>query len=59
MLTISKVFIESVTTLLLLFMFWFFGQESCGILIPQPGIKPAPPELEGEMLTTVLPGKSR
>ena len=59
MLTISKVFIESVTTLLLLFMFWFFGQESCGILIHQPGIKPAPPALEGEMLTTVLPGKSR
>ena len=45
-------------------MFWFFGSEACGILAPQPGIKPAPPSLEGEVffledevLTTGLPGK--
>ena len=29
------------------FIFWFFGQEACGILAPQPGIKP--PALEGEI----------
>ena len=39
-------------------MCWLFGQEICGILAPQPGIEPAPPALEGEILTTVLPGKS-
>ena len=26
-------------------MFWFFSQEACEILAPQPGIKPAPPAL--------------
>ena len=40
------------------FMFWFFGREACGILAPQPGIKPAPPALEGPVLTTGPPGKS-
>ena len=54
--TIFKVFIEFVTTLLLLFM--FFGCEACGILASQPGIEPVPPALEGEVLTTGLPGKS-
>ena len=39
-------------------MFCFFGWEACGILAPQPGIEPAPPALEGEVLTTGLPGKS-
>ena len=39
-------------------MFWFFGQEACGILAPWPGFKPAPPALEGKVLTTGLPGKS-
>ena len=38
-------------------MFWFFGREACGILAPRPGIKPAPPALEGEVLTTGQPGK--
>ena len=40
------------------FMFWFFGHEACGILVPQPGVKPTPPALEGEVLTTGPPGKS-
>ena len=40
-------------------MFWFFGPEACGILAPQPRIEPAPPALEGEVLTTGPPGKSR
>ena len=40
------------------FMFWFFGREACGILAPRPGIKPTPPALEGEVLTTGPPGTS-
>ena len=39
------------------FIFRFFGPETCGILAPQPGIKPVPPSLEGKVLTTGLPGK--
>ena len=39
------------------FMFWFFGHKACGILAPQPGIKPTPPTLEGKVLTTGPPGK--
>ena len=56
--TIFKVFIEFITILLLLFMFWFFSQEACGILAPLPGIKPTPPALEGKVLTTRPPRKS-
>ena len=55
---IFNAFIECVTVLLLLFMFWLFGGGACGILGPQPGIKPAPPALEDEFLTTEPPGKS-
>ena len=40
------------------FMYWFFSQESCGTLASQPGIKPTPLVLEGEVLTTETPGKS-
>ena len=36
-----------------------FGQEACGILTSQAGIQPAPSALEGEGLTTGLPGKSQ
>ena len=32
--TILKVFIEFVTKLLLLFMFWVFGIRACGLLAP-------------------------
>ena len=39
-------------------MFWVFGCEACGILSPQTGIEPAPPALEGKILTTGLPLKS-
>ena len=39
-------------------MLWYFGLEACGILAPQPGIKPAPCTLEGRVLTTQQPGKS-
>ena len=31
---------------------------ACGILVPQPGIKLASPELEGIVLITGPPGKS-
>ena len=55
--TIFKVF--EFVTVLLLFLFWFFGHEACGILAPQPGTDPAPPALEGEVPTTGPPGKSR
>ena len=38
-------------------MFWFFGHEACGILAPGPEIEPAPPAVEGEVLTTGPPEK--
>ena len=41
------------------FMFWFFGLEACGILVPLPGMEPSRPALEGEVLTTGPPGKSQ
>ena len=56
--TIFKVFIEFVTILLLSYMFWFFGLKACGILAPWPGVEPASPALEDEVLTTGPPGKS-
>ena len=39
-------------------MFWLFGHEARGILIPWSGIEPATPKLEGEVLTAGPPGKS-
>ena len=33
--------------------------EACGILVPQPGIEPASPALEGQFLTYGPPGKSQ
>ena len=53
--TIFKVFIEFIT---ISFMLSFSGQEAYGILALQPRIKPVPPELEAEVLTTGPPGKS-
>ena len=40
-------------------MSWFFGERACGILAPQPGIKPAPCALEGQVSTAGPPGKSQ
>ena len=40
------------------FIFLFFGLDAHGILAPPPGIEPAPPALEGEVLATGPPGKS-
>ena len=39
------------------FNFWLHP-VACGTLVPQPGIKPASPALEGRVLTTGLLGKS-
>ena len=39
-------------------MFWVFGPQVCGVLVPQPVIEPAPLVLEGQALTPGLPGKS-
>lgn len=39
-------------------MFLFFGPRAGGMLAPQLGIEPPTPALEGEILTTGLPGKS-
>ena len=54
-----KVFIECVTRLPLFYVFWFSGQQACGILAPWPGIVLSPPALEGKILTTGPPGKSQ
>ena len=64
---ILTIFFKSLLNLLqyrFCFMFWFFsflffGHEACGILALPPGIKPTPPGLEGEVLTTGPPGKSQ
>ena len=40
------------------FMFWLFGHEECGILVPWPDVEPTSPTLEGEVLTTGSSGKS-
>ena len=61
------VFIEFVTILLLFYVFWFFwprGMWDLSFLASnqagpdRPGIEPAPPALEGEVLTTGPRGKS-
>ena len=57
----SRSFLKFLLNLLqycLCFMYWFFGQESCGTLASQPGIKPTPLVLEGKVLTTETSGKS-
>ena len=50
-LSLFIVSIEFVATLICL-IFCFFGSDTCGILVPQPGIKPASARLEGKVLTT-------
>ena len=54
---IFKALIEFVT-ISLLFYVLVFGLEACEILVPQPGIQPAPPALEGKVLATGSPGKA-
>ena len=52
-----RVFIEFFT-ISFLFYVLFFGHEACQFLAPWLGIEPAPPALEGEVLTTGPHGKS-
>ena len=40
-------------------MFWFFWLWGLGSYSPLPGTEPAPPALEGKVLTAVPLGKSR
>ena len=54
--TSFKGFIEFVTILLMFYVFGFFGHEACRILTPWPGLQPASPALEGEVLPTDLQG---
>ena len=35
------------------------GSVACGILVPQPGVKPVSPALQGRFLTTGPPEKSQ
>ena len=56
--TIFKVFVEFVT-ILLLFMFWFFGHEARVILVPPPEIEATPLALEGQVLIPEPPGSSQ
>ena len=54
---ILKVFIEYVTIFLsfYLFIYLFLAMRHVCFLAPQPGIKPSPLALEGEVLTTGPP----
>lgn len=36
----------------MLFMSWFLGHKTYGILAPDQGVEPTPSALEGEVLTT-------
>ena len=43
-----------------MFYFYFiFLPHACGTLVPEPGIEPSRPALEGGFLTTGPPGKSQ
>ena len=53
---LKEVFIEFVTVLLLFYVLIFRPQGMCNF--SSPGTEPTPPALEGEVLTTGLPGKS-
>ena len=55
--TVFQIFIELVTILLLFYVlvFWLRGMWD---LLPQPGIEPKPPTLDGRVLTTGPPEKS-
>ena len=54
---IFKAFIKFVTIWLLFYVLIFFGSGAGGMLSPQPGMEFAFSALEGEVLTTGLPGK--
>ena len=56
--TIFKVFIGIVIILLLFYVFGVLALRHVGSSVPQSEIKPIPPALEGEGLTTGPPKKS-
>ena len=56
--TIIKDFIDFFYSIASVLWFDCFDLEACGVLAPLPGIKPIPPALKGEVVTTGLPGKS-
>ena len=48
---LSKVFLQMAHLIFfLLLLFFFFGHAACGILVPQPGIKPTSPAMEPHRL---------
>ena len=53
-----KVCIDLVTILLLFYVLFCFGHESCGILTPRAGTELSSSALEGEVLATGPPGNS-
>ena len=55
--TIFKVFSEFVTILFLFYVLVFWAQGTCDPS-SRSGLEPTLPSLEGEVLTTGLPGKS-
>ena len=55
---IFKVYIEFVIILLLSYVLFFFGCKVCGMLASLSLIKPAPPAMEGKVLTSGLLGMS-
>ena len=48
---------KSVDFKCIFFFFWPY-RTACGILVPQPGIEPVSPALEGGVSTTGPPGRS-
>ena len=38
---------------------WLSCSTACGILVPQPGIKPVSPAMQGRLSTTGPPGRSQ
>ena len=56
---IRIIFLWSEFSHIYLVSFWLlFRYATCGILVPRPGIEPAPLQRKLEVLTTGLPGKS-
>ena len=59
---VCGLFLKSLLNLLwhcLCSLFWSLGPEACGILVPWPGIRPAPLALEGQVPTTGPPWMSK
>ena len=55
---IFKAFIELLTILFLFYALDFLAMWRVRILAPWPGVEPAPPALQDEVLTTEQPGNA-